>query len=53
MLAVALALLGNTIPHPTDWNMCVLRLLGCGVMLFMLYLISGEKSVFSENNEIG
>lgn len=33
--------------------MCVLRLLGCGVMLFLLYLVSGEKSVFSENKEIG
>ena len=53
VLAFALVELATTIPHPTHWNMCVLRLLECGVMLFLLYLISSEKSVFSDNDAIG
>ena len=53
VLAFVLVQLATTIPHPTYGNTCVLRLLECGVMLFLLYLISGEKSVFSDNNEIG
>lgn len=53
VFAVALVLLGNSIPHPTHWNTCILRLLMCGVMLFLLYLISGEKSIFYDNHQIG
>lgn len=53
VLAFALTLLATTVPHPTRWNMTVLRLLECGVMLFLLYLISGEKSIFSRGNGIG
>lgn len=53
ILAFVLMLLATTLPHPTYWNTALLRLIQCGELLFLLYLISGEKSVFSDNHEIG
>lgn len=52
-LAVAVAVLAIKLPQATYWNRCVLRIHMCASTLFFLYLISGEKTVFSDNRQIG
>ena len=52
-LAVVIALMGVRIPQDSFWTRCVLRILLCGTMLFLLYLISGEKTLFLGNNQTG
>ena len=53
VLAVAVAVLAVKLPQPTYWNKCVVRIVLCGVMLFSLFLISGEKTHSKGDKQIG
>jgi CAAX amino terminal protease family. len=53
LIAIVLALLAIRLPQPTYWNKGVIRILLCGVMLFSLYLISGEKTLSQGDKQIG
>ena len=53
LIAVVVAVLAVRLPQPTYWNKGVIRILLCGVMLFSLYLISGEKTLSQGDKQIG
>lgn len=53
LIAVVAAVLAVRLPQPTYWNKGVIRILLCGVMLFLLYLISGEKTLSQGDGQIG
>ena len=52
LIAVVLAVLAARLPQPTYWNKSVIRILSCGMMLFSLYLISGEKTLSQGDKQI-
>ena len=54
ILAVGVAILAiKGIPQDELWVKCIVRILLCGTMLFLLYLISGDKTLSKGNNKTG
>ena len=53
LIALVAAVLAVKLPQPSYWNKGVIRILLCGMMLFSLYLISGEKTLSQGDKQIG
>lgn len=53
VLALMIAVLGVRIPQDAYWVRAVLRILLSGSMPFLLYLISGEKTLSQGGNQTG
>ena len=53
VLALAVAVPALLLPQDVYWHRCVLRILMCGTMLFLLYLVSGEKTLSQGCNQTG